>query len=183
MKNDSFQSEVPPSRVNIRYVKDTNGAKEKVELPHRALVMGNFTGRESDLDVGEMEKINIDARNIDSVMEDMDISMEAVVPNRLSKEKDAEMKVGLKFKKMKDFRPESVVEQVPELDALIKIRGLLIDLKARVINNREFRKELELILQNKGLADNLRAEIDKIAVAARGDSSNAGKPEETGSSD
>jgi type VI secretion system protein ImpB len=171
MANDSFQNEVPPSRVNIRYVKDVGGAKEKVELPHRVLVMGKFSGREDDLELGEIEKVNIDGRNVDSVMEDMDIRMSAVVPDRLSDEKDAEMKVELAFNRMKDFRPESVTRQVPELDALIKIRGLLADLKARVINNRDFRKELELILKDKGLSEDLAADIQKIAAPSGEDSS------------
>jgi len=183
MANDSFQNELPPSRVNIRYTKDIGAAKEKVELPHRVVVIGKFKNQEDDSEVGELEKINIDDKNIDSVMEDLDIHLEAVVPSRLSAEKDAEMQVNLNFKKMKDFRPESVVEQVPELDALVKIRGLLTDLKARVINNREFRKALETILKEKKLIDDLLLETGHIIEPVKENSSESDKQESTDSPD
>jgi len=183
MANDSFQNELPPSRVNIRYMKDTGDAREKVEIPHRVVVMGKFSNREDDTEVGELEKINIDAKNIDSVMEDLDISLDAVVPSRLSTEEDAEMRVKLKFKRMKDFRPESVVEQVPELNALVKIRGLLTDLKARVINNREFRKALETVLKEKKLVDDLLLETGHITVSEKEGFSGSDKQKEVDSLD
>ncbi|MCP4659529.1 MAG: type VI secretion system contractile sheath small subunit, partial [bacterium] len=44
----SFQKEIPPSRVNIRYVKYTGGAQEEVELPLKLLLLGDYTLREDD---------------------------------------------------------------------------------------------------------------------------------------
>ncbi|HEX4496186.1 MAG TPA: type VI secretion system contractile sheath small subunit, partial [Thermoanaerobaculia bacterium] len=40
-RNRSFQNEIPPSRVNIRYVKKTDGAQEKIELPLKLLLLGD----------------------------------------------------------------------------------------------------------------------------------------------
>jgi type VI secretion system protein ImpB len=37
---DSFQNEIPKARVNISLDVETYGAKRKVELPHKALVIG-----------------------------------------------------------------------------------------------------------------------------------------------
>ena len=167
MARESFQNEIPPARVNIRYVKDTGDAKEAVELPQRVLVMGDFTLRDDDTEVEDMDKISVNKDTFDAVMEKMAPSLEYEVPNQLTEEKDAEMQVNLEFKKMKDFRPEAVAEKVPELQALLKVRELLKDLKARVISNKDFRKELERVLLNEDLSDHLRTELDKIAPISK----------------
>jgi len=162
MANDSIQNEIPASRVNIRVIKDTDGAQEKEELPQRVLVMGDFTLKEDETALDEMEKIEVNDRNYDSVMERMNLELNMDVKDRLSNAENAEIKANLKFKKMGDFRPESIVEQVPELQQLAQIRSLLNDLKARVINNKQFRNELQRILQNKGLSEELISELSGI---------------------
>jgi type VI secretion system protein ImpB len=167
MARDSFQNEIPPARVNIRYVKDTGDAKEAVELPQRVLVMGDFTLREDDTEVEELDKISVNKDNFDAVMEKMAPSVQYEVPNQLTEEEDAEMQVNLQFKQMNDFRPEAVAEQVPELQALLKVRELLKDLKARVIGNKVFRKELEKILLDKELSGHLKSELDRIAPLSK----------------
>ncbi len=167
MADDSFQNELPPSRVNIRYVKDTAGAREEVELPHRVVVAGDFSFRQDDTPLEKVKKIPINKRDFDSVMESLDVQADMNVPNKLVvDDEDAELLAHLEFKSMKDFHPENVVKQVPELDALVKIRGLLTDLRARVILNRDFRKELERILKDKSLTDDLMDELGKVTVKA-----------------
>ncbi len=84
------------------------------------------------------------------------------VPDKLSGEEDSEIAAELSFKSRKDFRPEAVAKQIPELNSLLKIRELLSDLKARVINNKVFRKELQEILKDRDLSDSLMADIQKI---------------------
>ena len=37
----SFQKEKPPARVNLFVEVDTDGAEQKTELSHRALVLGD----------------------------------------------------------------------------------------------------------------------------------------------
>ena len=49
----SFQNEIPPSRINIRYVKKTDGAQEKVELPLKLLLLGDYTLRPDDTPLDE----------------------------------------------------------------------------------------------------------------------------------
>jgi len=163
MAGESFQNEIPASRVNIKYVKDTGGAKERVELPQRTVVVGDFTMRENDTELEDMKKISVDKDNFDSVMESMDLGMKINVPDRLSGEDDAELSMDLTFKSRKDFRPENIVEKIPELHALVKVRELLEDLKARVINNKVFRKELQAILKDRNLSESLMADIRKIS--------------------
>jgi type VI secretion system protein ImpB len=44
---------------------------------------------------------------------------------------------------MKDFRPEEVARQIPQLKAMLAMPSLLRDLKSNLIDNAEFRQNLE----------------------------------------
>jgi len=172
MAADSFQNEIPASRVNIRYVKDTGGAKESVELPHRVMVLGDFTQREDDTPLEDLKKISVDKDNFNEVMKSMDISLDFNVPNKLD-DGENDLSASLAFKGMSDFQPEKIAEQVPELKKLVQVRGLLEDLKARVINNKQFRKELERILGDEKLTQDISAELSKITAEAKTNDNNS----------
>jgi type VI secretion system protein ImpB len=144
-KSRSFQNEIPPSRVNIRYVKKTDGAQEKVELPLKLLLLGDYTMRPED------------------VMREQKLKLKMTVPNHLSGAKDDEMSVDLDVDSLKAFTPDEVVRRVPELAKMIEIRELLSDLKARVITNRNFRQALEKIVKDKDQLAAITKELDNIA--------------------
>ncbi len=162
MAKDSFQNEIPPSRVNIRYVKDTGDAKEEIELPLKLLVLGDFTLREDDTPLEDRQKISVNKNNFEDVMREQHLELELVVPDTI-RGGDNERVVKLKFESMDDFTPTGIARQVPELNRLLQVRALLKDLKARVISNRQFRKELEKILKDESQMKELMAELDKIA--------------------
>lgn len=163
----SFQDEIPPSRVNIRYVKDTGGAKEEIELPLKMLVLGDFTMREDDTPLEERKRTSIDKNNFANVLKDQKLGLDLVVPNTMAGEGD--MPVKLKFDSLDDFTPTGVAKQVPELATMLEVRNLLKDLKARVISNRDFRKQLEAIVKDKDKMDSIIKELDKIAPLGSGD--------------
>jgi type VI secretion system protein ImpB len=164
MARASFQNEIPESRINIK-MKNPGGSWHDVELSHRVLVMGDFTLKEDDTPLEELEKVPLDKseNNIETVMNKLKPSLQFPVRDRLSDDEDAEMMVDLEFRRMKDFRPESVVEQTPALHSLLLVRGLLKELKARVISNKQFRKELERILLDSALTADLKEELNRIA--------------------
>lgn len=162
----SFQNEIPPSRVNIRYVKDTGGATEEIELPLKLLVMGDFTLKEDETPLEERERLNIDKNNFSSVLRDQKLDLDLVVPNVIAG--DGDMPVNLKIDSLDSFTPTGVANQVPELAVMLEVRNLLTDLKAKVVSNREFRKQLEGILKDKGKMDSIIAELDKIAPLSDG---------------
>jgi type VI secretion system protein ImpB len=162
-KSRSFQNEVPPSRVNIRYVKKTDGAQEKVELPLKLLLLGDYTLRPDDTPLDERKKIGIDKDNFDDVLKEQKLKLSMTVPNRLSGGKDDELKVDLDIDSLKAFTPDQIVQRVPELAKMLEIRELLSDLKARVITNRNFRQALEKIVQDKTQLEAITAELDRIA--------------------
>ena len=64
-RDRSFQKEIPPSRVNIRYVKYTGGAQEQVELPLKLLLLGDYTGRPDATPLEERKKISVNKDNFD----------------------------------------------------------------------------------------------------------------------
>jgi type VI secretion system protein ImpB len=70
--------------------------------------------------------------------------------------------VDLKFKSAKSFDPMEVIRQVPELSKLLAARNLVKDLKSNLLDNKDFRKKLEGIMQDKTAMESLMAELDKI---------------------
>ena len=162
MARESFQNEVPTSRVNIRYKSKKGGAKDGVELPQRVVILGDFTQNKNDyedVDVEEMEKISINKKTFDDVMKSMNIGLDVTVDNQLNP--DEEITANLKIQSMKDFSPDAIVEQVPQLNSLRKVRGLLNDLKAKIITNKQFKKELETILVDEEQKNKLISEINE----------------------
>jgi type VI secretion system protein ImpB len=162
-RNRSFQNEIPPSRVNIRYVKKTDGAQEKIELPLKLLLLGDYTLRPDSTPLDERKKISVNKDNFDDVLREQKIKLSMNVPNRLTGGKDDELKVELELDSMKAFNPDEVVQRVPELKRMLEIRELLSDLKARVITNRDFRQALEKIVKDKDQLSAITAELDRIA--------------------
>ena len=162
MAGESFQNEIPPSRVNIRYVKDTGGAKEEVELPLKLLVTGDFTLQADETPLEDRKKLSVDKNNFGDVMKEQNLGLDLVVPDT-TQGGDEEMAVKLKFEGLDDFTPTGVARQIPQLNTMLEVRNLLKDLKARVISNREFRKELENVLKDKGQMDAVMQELNKVA--------------------
>jgi len=60
---------------------------------------------------------------------------------------------------MKDFTPEGVVSQVPELQKLLDLRNALNALKGPLGNIPAFRKKIQSILEDSEARDKLLAEL------------------------
>ncbi|MBF0430220.1 MAG: type VI secretion system contractile sheath small subunit [Fibrobacteria bacterium] len=160
--SSSYQSEIPPARVNIQLSVDKGGAQKKIELPMKNLVMGDFTLKQEKARVSEREKININASNFDKVMESMDLSLDTNVTNKLN-DQAGDIKVNLKFKDMKSFKPVEIAKQIPALTNLMAARNLIKDLGSNLLDNREFRKRMEAILKDKSAMESLKEELEKVA--------------------
>lgn len=166
-KFSSFQNEVPKSRINIRYVKDIGGAQEKVELPLKLLLVGEYGTDRPEEPVEERERIKIDMNNFRNVMKEMNLKLSMNVANHLSEIPDDKMTVDLEFNSLKDFTPDEIVQQVPELKTMMELRSLLKDLKSRVITNRDFRRALDDLLAKDGKAkENQKAILDELSRLA-----------------
>jgi type VI secretion system protein ImpB len=161
-KNRSFQDEIPPSRVNIRYHNKTTG-QEKVELPLKLLLVGDYTFREDDTALEDRKKLNINKDNFGDVMREQGLKLDMVVPNKISGEEEDEIRVQFDVDSLKALTPDEVVKRIPELNQLMEVRDLLTELKARVITNRKFRLALERIVKDDQQLESIMQELDRVA--------------------
>jgi len=162
MASNSFQNEVPKARVNIKLDLHTGGAQKKVELPLKLMMMGDYSNGREQRPLSERSKINIDKNNFNAVLADFSPALKLSVENTLAGDA-SDMPVQLDFRHMKDFEPEQVARQIPELRALLAMRNLLRDLKSNLLDNITFRQELERILKDDSLSDELRRELAALA--------------------
>jgi type VI secretion system protein ImpB len=150
----------PKERVNIVYRPATGDAKEEVELPLKLLVVGDFTSREDDSMVEDREPVNIDKDNFNEVMKGQNLKLDVNVPNKLSDDPDSEMSVSLKFDSIKDFDPEAIARNTPELNKLLELREALQALKGPMSNRPEFRKKIQEIIKDEAAKEKLLKELN-----------------------
>ncbi|MGA9662204.1 MAG: type VI secretion system contractile sheath small subunit, partial [Pseudomonas alloputida] len=133
MASGSFQSEVPRARVNIKLDLHTGGAQRKVELPLKLMLMGDYSNGKEQRPLSERSKVDVNKNNFDSVLLEFSPSLKLVVEDTLASE-GGETPVELSFQRMKDFEPEQVARQIPQLRALLAMRNLLRELKANLLD-------------------------------------------------
>jgi len=152
-------SVAPKERVNIVYRPATGDAKEEVELPLKLLIVGDFTGREDDRTLEEREPINIDKDNFDEVLKAQKLNLDLTMPNKLSEDPEEEMSVSLKFDSLKDFEPEAIAKNTPELNKLLELREALASLKGPMSNRPEFRKKIQQLIKDEAAKEKLLKEL------------------------
>lgn len=156
-------SVAPKERVKITYKPDTGDAKEERELPMRMLVLGDFSGREDDTPIEERAPINVDKNNFDEVLASQRVSLDIQVPDESAANKDERMNVHLEMQSIKDFAPDAVARQVPQMRELIEMREALVALKAPLINNARFRKSLQKLVDDE---DQRKSILDELDIGA-----------------
>ncbi|UYU33852.1 type VI secretion system contractile sheath small subunit [Siccibacter colletis] len=160
--SESFQNEVPKARINLRLDLHTGGAQKKIELPLKLLVTGDFSNGEESRPLSERKKFDINKNNFNSVLSEFSPAVNLTVKNTLADD-GSEENIRLAFKDIKDFEPEQVARQIPQLRAMLAMRNLLRDLKSNLLDNATFRKELEKILKDPALSRELRDEMSALA--------------------
>ncbi len=156
-------SVAPKERINIKYSPSTGDSKEEIELPFKVMVMGDFTQREDERPVEERKPININKDNFNEVLSKQKLSINLNVADKLSDENSdeeaSELSINLSFTSLKDFEPESIVRQVPELSKLLELREALVALKGPLGNVPAFRKEIQAVLQDDSKKEQLMSEL------------------------
>lgn len=153
------QSVAPKERINIVYKPATGNAQEEIELPLKMLFLGDYTGRPDPRPLEERKPINVDKDNFQQVLAEQNLSLTMSVPDTLSGEKDASLNVNLKFRRLADFGPEAVAEQVPELKKLLELRGALTALKGPLGNVPAFKRKIQGLLADAGTREKLVKEL------------------------
>ncbi len=132
-------------RLRLTYKPDMGDEQEEVELPLRLLVMGDFTRRPDDKELRNRETTYIDKDNFNEVMVLHKICLKIRVNNYLAAKEKGLLDVKLHFTCIDDFKPFSIVRQVPELKEFIR------PLDFRKPNKEElyaFCKQLDTILHH-----------------------------------
>ncbi|MBH5372764.1 type VI secretion system contractile sheath small subunit [Bradyrhizobium glycinis] len=153
-------SVAPKERINIRFKPATGNLKEDVELPLKLLVLGDFTGQADDRPIEQRELVNIDKDNFNAVVKSQQLTLHISAENKLDDQPEAgKLSVSLQFQSLKDFEPERIVEQIPELRALTELRAALIALKSPLGNVPGFRKAIRNLLEDHGARPRLLSEL------------------------
>jgi type VI secretion system protein ImpB len=157
--NDKLERVRKP-RVHIKYEVETDGAQVERELPFVVGVMGDFSGNPTQplRPLSERKFVQIDRDNFDDVLARISPELNIKVNNTLAGD-DSQMAVQLKFSKMADFEPGSIVNQVPALKSLLDTRNQLRDLMTKVDRSTDLENLLERVLQNKQDLEKLSGEL------------------------
>lgn len=153
-------SVAPKERINIKYVPATNGQQEEAELPLRVMVLGDYLDQEDGTPLEERKPLSVDKNNFAAVMESAGIRRHLTVKNRLTDEAETDLHVALNIKSLRDFEPDSIVQQVPELRKMIELREALVALKGPLGNMPAFRRRLQQLLEDKDSRAQLLAELE-----------------------
>ncbi|MGF1907595.1 type VI secretion system contractile sheath small subunit [Aliivibrio salmonicida] len=161
MALNSQHKRVSKNRVSITYDVETNGAVETKELPFVVGVIGDFSGHKSEsekVDLEEREFTNIDKDNFDMVMGQVAPTLSYKVDNKLASD-ESQFEVNMNFSSMKDFHPESVVEQIDPLKKLVETRNQLKVLLSKADRSRDLERLLKEILQSTDAIQGLAQEL------------------------
>lgn len=152
-------SVAPEERVNIVFKPATEGAQEEKELPLKMVFVGDFTMRSDDTPLEDRKKIRIDKNNFDDVMKSLNLELSMTVPNKLSGREGEDMPVSIRINGLKDFSPDSIVQQVPELNKLLELRAALQSLKGPLGNVPAFKKKIDGLLGDAAARQRLLQEL------------------------
>ena len=141
------QSKAPKERVNITYRPATN-TKEQKELPFRMMMLGDYTLRPDETPLEERKALRVDKDTFSDVMKSQKLGLTMSVKNQLTGKEDDELGVKLNFASLKDFEPERIARQVPELTKLLETREALTALKAPLSNKRDFAKKIQAVIKD-----------------------------------
>ncbi|MBI3776776.1 MAG: type VI secretion system contractile sheath small subunit [Gammaproteobacteria bacterium] len=151
-------SVAPKERINIVYKPSTGDAKEEIELPLKLLIIGDFTQRQDDTQLESRPMINIDKDNFNDVLRGQNLNLSVNVANTLAGD-GGELPVHLKIQTLKDFDPESVARQVPELNKMLELREALMALRGPLGNVPAFRRRLQNIVSDEQTRTKLMTEL------------------------
>jgi type VI secretion system protein ImpB len=152
-------SVAPKERINISYKPAAGNAKERVELPFKLLVLGDFTQQSDERTVEDRSLLNVNRHNFNEVMKDMDLTLNLSVANKMREGGDEQVSIELKIDSLDDFEPDNIISQVEELKQVMELREALKSLKGPLGNSPQMRKQIQALLTDSDARAALRKEI------------------------
>lgn len=137
-------------RVDLLVQNPNLGASVKVGLDFRLFIIGDFSrkkigsqGRLFDRRLHEIRS----KRDFNYALEAINPRLVFLIPDRLSNTPDAFIQIELDIKALLDFHPDRMILQVRMFWELLRTRENVKALKWRLTQEPEFKKNIELILQ------------------------------------
>lgn len=155
----SKQSESPKERINVTYKPATGDQSAEVEIPYKLTILGEFNPDEEAKPVEDKKVISVNKNNFNDVLKHQNLSLNFSVDNKLTDEEGSSLSVSLNLESMKDFSPESIVENVDEMKKLMELRQSLIALKGPLGNVPAFRKAIESAIGDEAEREKLLGEL------------------------
>ena len=162
----SVQDEMKDTRIVIKYKTKVEGRLKEQELPFRLLVLGDLSkgsSKDRRLDLEDRKNRSLDGSNLDSIMQDMGIALEMVIPNKINPDEES-LRVKLSIDQMRSFSPEVIAKQVPQIRSLLLIKKLLEEIRSNISNQKEFEKLLNKLLSNKEALNNLKEKLKNYSM-------------------
>ena len=125
------------------------------------LVVGDFTDRNDATPVENRKPVNVNKDNFNEVLSANKVNASMAVKNTLTG--DGELSLSIGFKSMKDFEPEQVARQVPELAKMLDLREALNALRGPLGNIPAFRKKIQTMIGDDATRAAILAELQKKA--------------------
>lgn len=160
------QDEVPKSRITLTYKTEVDGEPAVVDLPLRLMALGDFSNgssKDRQAPLEERALRNMNGRNTDEVMRDMNINLDMVVPNKINPSEE-EMRVQLKIDGMSAFNPDEVAKQIPQVRSLLLLKKLLEEVQSNVANKKEFAQLLSRLYADPEALNEMRKKLQNYAM-------------------
>lgn len=157
----AVNDDIPKSRITLTYRTTVRGEKEEVQLPFRMLVMGDLsrgtsTDRKKDLDQRGIRNLN--GKNLDEVISDMDMKLELTIPSHIGADK-SDVKVTIPIKSMKSFEPAEVAQHIPKIKSLLLLKRLLLEVQGNLDNRKDFRRVVRALAADSEAMAKIRTEL------------------------
>ncbi len=155
-------------RVHISYDVETYGARKSVELPFVMGVISDLSGKSevAKKDLKDREFSEFDVDNFDKRMAAIAPRAAFLVENEI--EGEGKLGVDLTFKKMEDFEPGKIAENVPALAKLLEARQQLNDLLIMMDGKQDATELLDKVLKDENLLKALSEAKAEAADAEEG---------------
>jgi len=128
-----------------------NGQEEDVNLPFRALVLGDFSlgsSKDRKADLEDRKARTLDGSNLNELMKAMEMSIEFDVDDKTTPGVEGKLQVKLPVENMKSFHPDQIIQHVPRLKALVLLRKLLLEMQSDIENRKDLWRTLNEIYAN-----------------------------------
>jgi len=162
----SVQDEVPKSRITLTYKTEVDGEPAAVDLPLRLMLVGDFSqgsSKDRKIDLDERAPRNLNGSNTADIMQDMGISLEIVVPNKISGGDSGDINVKLSIDGLDSFSPQEIAKQVPQIQSLVLFKKLLEEVQSNIANKKEFAQLLNKLYSNKEALTQVKKELKHLA--------------------